>query len=521
MKLLIVDDEELTKAGLISAVDWKSIGITEIFQANDGVNGLAAALEKHPDIVLCDVRMPRMDGITMLERIQAKYPDITAIFMSGYADKEYLKAAIKLKAINYIEKPIDLNEIQDTICRAVEQCNTRFMQYDANAAQLNMAASQLAFELTVPYSTCSETVDSLCAKFHQHYHCDKFKNITTFIIKLEHLPENPNELFTIHKELKEYLSSMHLHTIYCEKRMYHIVFHVYGDMAPSTQTCSLIAQKLGSFFSGYGHYYIAIGNTVQGIANAFRSYESAVILLQSSYFFEPDTTLTHELIDSCSHFNPDNFSLHSASYIHALEKEDEQTAHFALARIKECCSRIQGLMANQLKGAYYDLFSELYKARHEKQLLPDLSLENHDTIMDIMDSCFSFSMLHDILIEKTDLYFQDITSQEPENATVYLIRNYISKHYKEPTLSVKDISEYAHLSTSYVCTFFKNETGSTLNQYITEFRMEKAKQLLADPRYRISDISAAVGYNDGNYFGKSFRKSSGLSPSEYREKVLH
>ena len=67
--------------------------------------------------------------------------------------------------------------------------------------------------------------------------------------------------------------------------------------------------------------------------------------------------------------------------------------------------------------------------------------------------------------------------------------------------------------------FSKNETGQTLNQYLTEFRMEKAKALLADPRYKIADISSRVGYSDGNYFGKSFRKYTGLSPSEYREKL--
>ena len=65
------------------------------------------------------------------------------------------------------------------------------------------------------------------------------------------------------------------------------------------------------------------------------------------------------------------------------------------------------------------------------------------------------------------------------------------------TLSVKDISDHVFLSTSYVCTFFKNETGQTLNQYLTEYRMEKAKQLLSDPRYKITDISSRVGYSDG------------------------
>ena len=98
--------------------------------------------------------------------------------------------------------------------------------------------------------------------------------------------------------------------------------------------------------------------------------------------------------------------------------------------------------------------------------------------------------------------------------------NYISENYMQEGLSVKDISSHVFLSASYVCTVFKNETGKTLSQYITEFRMEKAKQLLSDPRYRISDISSSVGYSDGNYFGKSFKKYTGMTPSEFRERMI-
>ena len=104
MKLLIVDDEELTRTGVISSIDWQSIGIQEVLQADDGINGIEMARVHRPDIVLCDVRMPRLDGIAMLEQLEEILPDIVPVFMSGYSDKEYLKAAIKLKAVNYIEK---------------------------------------------------------------------------------------------------------------------------------------------------------------------------------------------------------------------------------------------------------------------------------------------------------------------------------------------------------------------------------------------------------------------------------
>lgn len=520
MKLLIVDDEELTRKGLISAVNWESLGIHEIYQADDGINGLNAALTNHPDIILCDVRMPRMDGITMLERIRAQLPDVVAVFMSGYSDKEYLKAAIKLKAINYIEKPIEPAEIYAAMQKSVEQCIQSSRRRSAETVHTNLAAAQLAFQLTVPYASCRSAVDELCQKFHEHYGSDKFKSVTTFIVKLEHVPEDPMDLPRIHLALREFLAPMHLHAIYSEKRLYHIVYHIYGSLAPIASTLQTIAGQLSSLFAPYGASYIAIGSTQSGISNAYHSYESAVILLQSSFFFEPGCTLTRDVIDSCSPANLSQINDAAARYVQSLDAKNLPAVTGSLDTLKATCTHVNDLMPNQVKAIYYDLFSSVYKVRRNLQLLPDYSLENHENIMDIMDSCFSFFTLHELLSEKTKALFSDIKESSPENATIYLIREYIGQHYTESGLSVKDISEHIHLSASYTCTFFKNETGTTLNQYITEFRMEKAKQLLSDPRYRITDVSEAVGYNDGNYFGKSFRKHTGLSPSEYREKVL-
>lgn len=516
MKLLIVDDEELTRNGLARALDWNLLGIDEIFLADDGANGLSIALRKEPDIVLCDVRMPRMDGIAMLERIMTHQPDIAAIFMSGYSDKEYLKAAIKLKAVSYIEKPIQPKEIETAILHAIEQRRQSIRRRNAESVTTNMVAGQLAFQLTIPYVSCRDTVNELCEKFHEHYSVDMFRYTATFIVKLEDVPEDPDMLSRFYQELQEILTPMHLHVIYTEKRMYHLVYHVYGSIEPSGNTLSLIAEKLGALFTHFGSHYIAIGDVVSGISNVCHSYESAVILLQSSFFFEPCTILTSRDLALSSVLNPNTFFdiiSHCTLAISELSFTDTRSA---LAQLHDICAHSTGLMPNQLKSAYYDLFLAIHRVRREQKLLPD----DYKNIMDIMDSCFSFFTLHALLTEHIDALFQDIEQQEPENATIYLIKDYINAHYQESGLSVKDISSYVHLSASYVCTFFKNETGSTLNQYITEFRMEKAKLLLSDPRYRISDISTEVGYSDGNYFGKSFKKYTGFSPSEYREKVL-
>ena len=182
----------------------------------------------------------------------------------------------------------------------------------------------------------------------------------------------------------------------------------------------------------------------------------------------------------------------------------------------EFFGRNQNILPNQAKDLYYKLFRSLEEAARQLKLTLSDKQEN---LIDALEKIFSFGELHQKLVRKTEAFFQAVDNTAEENSTIFMIKDYISQKYMNETLSVKDISDHVFLSTSYVCTFFKNETGQTLNQYLTEFRMEKAKQLLSDPRYKIADISSQVGYSDGNYFGKSFKKYTGFSPSEYREKM--
>ena len=128
MKLLIVDDEMLTRTGLISSISWENLGIDEVYEASDGIEGLKMAEKHKPEIILSDVRMPRMNGIDMLYKVRENAPDTVFIFMSGYSDKEYLKAAIKLRAVNYVEKPLDLVEIEQAV-RTALQASGKFLPW--------------------------------------------------------------------------------------------------------------------------------------------------------------------------------------------------------------------------------------------------------------------------------------------------------------------------------------------------------------------------------------------------------
>ena len=125
LKLLIVEDEKATRKGLLAHIDWGRFGITEIAEAADGLEGLATAKQMRPDIVISDIRMPGLSGIELAQRLVAELPKCRIIFLSGHSDKEYLKAAIRFGVVSYVEKPIDLHELQEAISLAARKCSEK------------------------------------------------------------------------------------------------------------------------------------------------------------------------------------------------------------------------------------------------------------------------------------------------------------------------------------------------------------------------------------------------------------
>lgn len=119
VKILVVEDEELTREGIRNIIPWESLGISEVYMAEDGEEGLNKALEIMPDIIMADVRMPRLDGISMAFEIRKKLQYCKFVFISGYCDKEFLKSAISLSAVDYIEKPIEPEEIIKAVKKAM------------------------------------------------------------------------------------------------------------------------------------------------------------------------------------------------------------------------------------------------------------------------------------------------------------------------------------------------------------------------------------------------------------------
>lgn len=516
MKVLIVDDETLTREGLVSSIDWESLNIHKIFQADDGIHGLETARLEKPDIILSDVRMPRMDGIRMAEELRKILPDSSIIFMSGYSDKEYLKAAIKLKAISYVEKPIDPKEVTQALLEAME--NTEFLRRTkrSETLQYEEKTEKLAQLLTYPPRQELSAAKELFRELDLPLTPDT--RFTALIVKTAvQLSDLDMPLQKdIFEKFRRNASDVGYHLLITSKHDQFLIFQLFGEEQPSKQKLQELVSALKEMFSPVCNFHIAVGNSVVGIGQAYQSYNDAAVLLQSSFFCPYNSILTS---GRAAVSGKELLGKQTERLEQAIDLRDKGNAFEAAEDLFKGLLGCQVLMPSQVKDTYYKLLMVVGNAYGRFKLNPPKASID-ENIWGYIDKCVTLLELHQLLTEKLEQLFLRLEEMTSDHSTSYLIKEYIGRHYADSTLSVKSISEYVYRSTSYVCTSFKNETGQTLNQYLTEYRMEIAKQLLEDPRYKISDISSMVGYTDGNYFGKLFKKMVGLSPSEYREKMM-
>lgn len=121
LKIVIVEDEEIIRMGLAYTVDWQSMGAQVAGDAADGVEGLDIVAAVRPDVVLTDIRMPRMSGLDMAEALAEQYPEIKIVFLTSYADFEYARQAVRLHACDYLLKPVDEAELAGLLARLKQQ----------------------------------------------------------------------------------------------------------------------------------------------------------------------------------------------------------------------------------------------------------------------------------------------------------------------------------------------------------------------------------------------------------------
>ncbi len=514
--LLLVDDEVTTRLGLIRHLPWGEMGIGEIIQAENGKEGLAMALKHQPDIIITDIRMPKMNGIEFSGIIAKELPSSKLIYISGYSDKDYMMNAIDLRVVGYVEKPIDPGQIRRVVDKAVALCredrqraetsnqadrilstNTLMIKQklaremvhllrDENALLADLRAAKVAFNTATAVNAMLITLHEIDEEKLAEVEADPTS-----------LLEDIFRCFPSDEAVASFLDDSRIIIFFTSEepiRIAHTAFKMLKESYGRTLE-----------FSG------ALGGTVYGVSNTYKSYREACELSQKLFFHGYGNLFTNgSHTASALTISPDierEFAL-------CLGQPDENISISYIESLGHRLASHGGISIQDVQKLYFRLSALIDREAANRRL-------TNFSHTDPLDVIFQNKTLHNLcsyLRLRIKELFALIKEMDASSLTVIEVMKYIRSHCSDEQLTVREIASHVHLSPSYLSMLFKKEAGKTVSEHIVESRVELAKSYLTNGCIKIYEVAQKVGYNDPNYFAKAFKRITGFSPSEYKER---
>lgn len=537
-KLIIVDDEESVREGMQRYLDWNAFNIEVTGTAQDGIQALALVEKVMPDIVVTDVRMPQMDGIQLSKQLSARNPFTKIVFVSGHDDVEYLKNALQVKAIDYIFKPLRMDELRGVIERVVKQLQKeeqgrqgiadmrsklslsmpllreKFLmslikdglKYQPAHVQEKLEFLGLELPVEAFYWLISVCIDGKSEVAENQTEAARQLLSYAIINICQELIEKHMGGYVIENNNSEYIGILwSAHTDDPEDGLYVL----------ATEICNNLEHWLGMSVT------IGVGERVSGLRDLPLSYSYAREAAQQRWHLGNKRIITLDHYSSTEDEYPRVEHTSNDLFVSAMRTGDTKNLVEELRQVFSLLAR------NRHKGFLYVRNVTLEWLLIANRLLIELQLHDLETDSkekELFERLYQLETLSELEYAVTN-YLLDICnkihdkrSMKPKNA-VERIRQVIEQKYGED-LSIEKIAEEVFLSPTYMCFFYKQETGVTVVEYLTKVRMEKAKDMLRDPSIKFYEISNRLGYMNPSYFSKLFKKYSGVTPSAYRNEML-
>ena len=497
MKILIADDEDYTREGLIESIPWEDYRIDEIMQAVNGSEAYKIARWFQPDIVLTDIRMPKMDGIEFATQLLEQNPDSRIIFMSGYMEIEYLRSAIRLSAIDYIEKPIDLKVVKKALEKAVAKIQEKQKTLEVSQTHREVQQKKL-FSLLTSKEADLKTVEKLAGEagflLNQNYVC-----------LMVQIPGREDYLEEVLEKLED-LQGQVLGSYNQDKKEAELLIAFQGK---DEYRLGPLYQRL---LEAIPECRLGVGMEARDYKGIYNSYRTAGAAMNCAFYQDGQRLFQiDEGILQRSFIEPGiygEFLQVLAEHPGSLEKWFTELFDQLKEKKYYHKEQVYTLMVSLLT-AIYRQFPKLYGE------CPGILREE-----DIQPLISGFGNLTKIRQFVEELLVHLSVSQEEQSGYSRVIRgvmDYIAQHYGDEDLSVTSIAEHLHFSPAYLNVLFKQESKVTLKQYLSNYRLEMARKMLEQGYERVTEIAEQCGYANANYFAKVFREVTGCSPAEYRK----
>ncbi|WML27295.1 response regulator [Neobacillus sp. OS1-33] len=492
LKAVIFDDEYIVLQGLQKMIDWSMYGIELVGTANNGYAAIDLVETHSPDIIFTDIRMPGMDGLEVVEKILEAAPEIICVVFSGFNEFEYVKKALKLGVSDYLEKPITIPIMEDTIRKILDK-----LHHQKTVLSLEEKWEDSRSDL-IEKSTLDLLLqgDEALPKWRKSFE-EEAKNIVAVTVLA--LSEKSPDLLSYSSYFPVYIRNGADHLL--------VIYHFEDDSIEWMN-------QLLYWPSEYG-ITLGSGRTYHQLTDASKSYKEALQALRYGQFMEQGEWTRFEEIGENPNIPGDLSELEEA-IIFYLRTGDKAGL---FQQLDEFISKIQLQRLNPdviereiLKLIYLGL--EVAKESGED--VSKISQGNYLPHVDIRllntkEKMFSWLKVQMEMIMDWFLRIRkDKKHDAVEKACTYLDINFAKD------LTLQDVAAYVGMNPTYFSLLFKEEMKLTYIKYLTKLRMERAKELLREGN-KVADVSEKVGYHTYRHFSELFKKHAGVNPGQYRD----
>lgn len=519
--VMIVEDETYVRNSLKKLIDWKGLGCSVVCDAEDGEHALELLLSNSIDIVITDIKMDNTDGITLAQQIKEKDPDIQIIFITGYADFEYAKSAIKLDIRDFILKPTDPEELREAVLRAISEIESK------RTKERRIEKLQQIINKNIPV---------LRERFLFELAYGRFPSEPALKERLRFLSMRLHDYYVVLFEIDKYREFIAAHD---EQYRQVVRFGM-------RETSALLSDSGEPFYflelDANLFMFVISGLEVMSKIEAFRDGVTELFGISLSFGLSErtaDVTRFRSAVSQAGEALRYKFYTGIGSIVPYRDVTDGAVpAKQCIVDSAPLVEQVTAGNTNKVKTELVILFNALKSCKggsveYVKNVASEIVIllerylftndysfsigpQGHELLNEIANSK-TFNALERLLVQ----YVVTITEAIQENhrqknsSLVRTITEFISRNYHK-AIKLDDLANVVYKHPKYLSRLIKQETGSNFSDILLKVRMEKAKELLMKNELNISEVAYKVGINDPHYFSKIFKKYYDMTPTEYR-----
>lgn len=535
IKVFLVEDEMVIRRGIKNSIDWEKEGYIFCGEASDGELAYPMIIKEKPDILITDIRMPFMDGLELCKLVKKELPNIKILILSGYDEFDYAKEAIRLGVTEYLLKPISsgklleaLNGVSESIRREKEDKDL-VRKYMEEMRENTEHEKQKFFEQMIAGNLSMADALETGKKYETNLSAGMY-NLLLFRFTLGKENRKSGELLGEAEYAIEKLTERLEYVFEFQRGVEGWAFLLMADNEEQmSERVKELSKDLEEIMKNYSTiaYFGGIGQPVARLRELEESFREAERALAARFTMELNRIISVEDIRMAQNVDTlDDIEITSFGEIEKtrtmLEKflnngAEDEIDEFVDVYINELPEEnLKSVLMHQyiIMDAYIVMMSFCEK-------IEGIEGEMQAQSEELKNSMKTIQTLEEIknyirMLLKKIIGVRDTISGRRYSDIIEIAKDQIRKTYMSDEISLNTIAAEVGMSPSYFSSIFSKEMGKTFVEYLTEIRMDRAKELLMCSSMKTSEIGYEVGYKDPHYFSYIFKKTQNCTPKEFR-----